>query len=49
MSTKLQGRKIAMVATDGFQQVELTEPQKAFGGEGSIRFRHTQCRRSLGR
>jgi protease I len=35
MSTKLQGRKIAIVATDGFEQVELTEPKKALEAEGA--------------
>jgi putative intracellular protease/amidase len=35
MSTKLQGRKIAIVATNGFQQVELTEPQKALEAKGA--------------
>jgi hypothetical protein len=29
MNAKLQGKKIAIVATDGFEQVELTEPRKA--------------------
>jgi protease I len=35
MSTKLQGRKIAIVATDGFEQVELTEPKKALEEQGA--------------
>jgi protease I len=35
MSTKLQGRKIAIVATDGFEQVELTEPKKALEAAGA--------------
>jgi protease I len=35
MSTKLQGKKIAIVATDGFEQVELTEPKKALEGAGA--------------
>jgi protease I len=29
MNAKLQGKKIAIVATDGFEEVELTEPRKA--------------------
>ena len=29
MGTKLEGKRIAIVATDGFEQVELTEPMKA--------------------
>jgi protease I len=28
MSTELKGKKIAILATDGFEQVELTEPKK---------------------
>jgi|SRR5579859_2994953 len=35
MSTKLQGKKIAIVATDGFEQVELTEPKKALETAGA--------------
>ena len=35
MSTKLQGKKIAIVATDGFEQVELTEPKKALEEAGA--------------
>jgi protease I len=35
MSTKLQGKKIAIVATDGFEQVELTEPKKALEAAGA--------------
>ena len=27
-SDKLKGKKIAIVATDGFEQVELTKPKK---------------------
>ena len=27
--TSLKGKKIAFLATDGFEQVELTEPRKA--------------------
>lgn len=36
MSNKLQGKKIAFLATDGFEQVELTKPWEAIeqaGGE----------------
>ncbi|MEA2473328.1 MAG: protease [Thermoleophilaceae bacterium] len=32
---KLDGRKIAFVATDGVEQVELTEPRKAVEAEGA--------------
>jgi protease I len=35
MNTKLQGKKIAIVATDGFEQVELTEPKKALETAGA--------------
>jgi protease I len=35
MSTKLQGKKIAIVATDGFEQIELTEPKKALEAAGA--------------
>jgi protease I len=35
MSSKLQGKKIAILATDGFEQVELTEPRKNLENEGA--------------
>ena len=35
MNEKLQGKKIAIVATDGFEQVELTEPKKALEQAGA--------------
>lgn len=35
MSAKLQGKKVAIVATDGFEQVELTEPKKALEAAGA--------------
>jgi protease I len=35
MTQKLQGKKIAILATDGFEQVELTEPKKAFEEAGA--------------
>ncbi|MFZ0746449.1 MAG: type 1 glutamine amidotransferase domain-containing protein [Terracidiphilus sp.] len=31
----LKGKKIAILATDGFEQVELTEPRKALDQEGA--------------
>jgi protease I len=34
MADRLQGKKVAFVATDGVEQVELTEPWKAVEGEG---------------
>lgn len=35
MNTNLQGKKIAIIATDGFEQVELTEPKKALEAAGA--------------
>jgi protease I len=35
MNQKLQGKKVAIVATDGFEQVELTEPKKALESAGA--------------
>ncbi len=35
MAGTLQGRKIAILATDGVEQVELTEPQKALRDAGA--------------
>ena len=32
---KLQGRKVAVLATDGFEQVELTKPVEALKAEGA--------------
>ncbi|QDA60497.1 type 1 glutamine amidotransferase domain-containing protein [Hymenobacter jejuensis] len=34
-SDKLKGKKIAIVATDGFEQVELTKPKKFLEDEGA--------------
>src|SRR3954468_7855605 len=34
MGEKLNGKKVAFVATDGVEQVELTEPWKAVESEG---------------
>ncbi len=31
MADKLQGKRVAFLATDMVEQVELTEPWKAFG------------------
>lgn len=38
MATRLDGRKIAVLATDGFEQVELTEPMKALKEAGALVF-----------
>ncbi len=35
MAGKLQGRRIAVLATDGFERVELTEPVKGLKAEGA--------------
>ncbi|MBB3973999.1 type 1 glutamine amidotransferase domain-containing protein [Hansschlegelia beijingensis] len=35
MANRLDGRKIAILATDGFEQVELTEPMKALKDAGA--------------
>ncbi len=34
-SDKLKGKKIAIIATDGFEQAELDEPKKFLEGEGA--------------
>lgn len=34
-SDKLKGKKIAIIATDGFEQAELDEPKKYLAGEGA--------------
>ncbi len=34
MSNRLEGRRVAFLATDGVEQIELTEPWKAVEGEG---------------
>ncbi len=38
MSKKLEGKKIAILATDGFEEVELTEPRKALDKAGAETF-----------
>ncbi|HTT83130.1 MAG TPA: type 1 glutamine amidotransferase domain-containing protein [Rhizomicrobium sp.] len=35
MAGKLRGKKVAILATDGFEQAELLEPLKALRGEGA--------------
>jgi protease I len=35
MDQKLKGKRIAILVTDGFEQVELTEPRKALDGAGA--------------
>jgi protease I len=35
MSTSLQGKKVAILATDGFEQVELTDPKKNLEDAGA--------------
>ena len=36
MSGELKGRKIAILATDGFEQVELTDPRKNVEAAGAM-------------
>jgi protease I len=36
MSNRLQGKKIAILAADGVEKVELEEPRKALEGEGAV-------------
>jgi protease I len=38
MDSKLKGKKIAILATDGFEQSELLEPRKAFDAAGATTF-----------
>ena len=35
MASKLNGKKVAILATDGFEQAELTEPRKALDDAGA--------------
>src|SRR5256885_1513907 len=35
MASNLNGKRVAILATDGFEQVELTEPKKALDGAGA--------------
>ncbi len=35
MNNQLNGKKVAILATDGFEQVELTEPRKALEAAGA--------------
>ncbi|GAA4398888.1 type 1 glutamine amidotransferase domain-containing protein [Nibrella viscosa] len=34
MDNKLQGKKVAILLTDGFEQIEMTEPRKALEEQG---------------
>ena len=36
MAGKLEGKRVAIIVTDGFEQVEMTEPKKALEAEGAI-------------
>lgn len=36
MAGELKGRRVAILATDGFEQVELTEPKKALEAAGAV-------------
>ena len=35
MDKKLEGKRIAILATDGYEQVELTEPKKNLEASGA--------------
>jgi protease I len=36
MATRLNGKRVAILVTDGFEQVELTEPKRALEAEGAF-------------
>jgi len=36
MSKELKGKRVAILVTDGFEQVEMTEPRKALNDAGAI-------------
>jgi protease I len=36
MAKKLEGKRVAMIVTDGFEQIELTSPKEALEREGAI-------------
>ena len=36
MQQTLKGKRVAILATDGFEQVELTEPKKALEEAGAM-------------
>src|ERR1700741_3587970 len=36
MQQNLKGKRVAILATDGFEQVELTEPKKALEQAGAV-------------
>src|SRR5690242_14737485 len=38
MATQLDGKKVAILVTDGFEQVELTEPRRALDDAGAQTF-----------
>ena len=44
---RLDGKRIAILATDGFEQSELTSPQKALEHEGARWVRHTASPRAF--
>ena len=35
MEKTLQGKKVAILVTDGFEQIEMTEPKKALEAKGA--------------
>jgi putative intracellular protease/amidase len=36
MDSKLDGLRVAILATDGFEQVELTDPREVLKGAGAV-------------
>jgi protease I len=36
MANTLKSLRVAILVTDGFEQVELVEPRKALNGQGAI-------------
>ena len=38
MGSKLSGKKVAVLVTDGFEEIEMTEPRKALEDEGAETF-----------
>ena len=46
MPSKLEGKKIAILVTHGFEQSEMTEPKKALENAGAKTFVIFSCRRT---
>jgi hypothetical protein len=48
MSNQLQGRKVAILAADGVEKVELERPRAAVGGAGEHSCPHRTSRKTPG-